>query len=141
MRNDIDSKLTHLVRLDLSKPDPWKRARQSLKTILTSGSLTAQKHPAVPVVSISFSEAPIYQLALGIASHSKPRNRAPYGVMVSKVSLFKSGGLPVIYQPRNLAGALPEHQQYRHVDFDLEQDNLSTLVGSESGVLPRTITH
>lgn len=123
MRNDIDSKLTHLVRLDLSKSDPWRRARESLKAILSSGSLTAQKHPAVPVASISFSEAPIYQLALGIASNSKPRNRAPYGVMVSKESLFKCGGLPVIYQPRTLAKALPENQQYRHVDFELEQEN------------------
>ena len=123
MRNDVDSKLTHLVRLDLSKSNPWKSARQSLKSILTSGTLTAQKHPAIPVASISFSEAPIYQLALGIASNSKPRNRAPYGVMVSKESLFKKGGLPVIYQPRSLAKALPENQQYRHVDFDLEQEN------------------
>ena len=125
MRNDVDSKLTHLVRLDLSKPDPWKSARKSLIEILKGKMLKAQKYPAVSVSSVSFSEAPIYQLALGIASASKPRNRAPYGVMVSKKSFFEAGGLPVIYQPRQLAKELPEQQQYRHVDFDLEQEHFT----------------
>lgn len=130
MRNDIDNKLTHLVRLDLSKSDPWKHARESLKAILSSGSLTAQKHPAVPVASISFSEAPIYQLALGIASNSRPRNRAPYGVMVSIESLFKNGGLPVIYQPRALAKALPENQQRIYDSADTPEEHMQNILES-----------
>src|SRR2546427_12661114 len=115
IRDDLSDRLVHLTK-GATEKEAGERFLSIVrdKTLLGGTGLIRGGYRCV-----CFSEAPISKLGAILAQpsiHGMPY--APFGVMLSKTTLFCAGGRPVIYQPEAEFEMLHESQRYRHKDFE-----------------------
>ena len=123
-RSDFSHSLVHLTkdRPGLQPTDPWARAFQVLKETLTIGIIRSSLGFVKgnrPVVCLS--EIPLSS----VREYAKPPNEDDtirkyrmYGIILSKETVFKAGGRPVIYLPDGEGEWIPDDQKWRHVRFE-----------------------
>jgi hypothetical protein len=115
IRGDLSNRLIHLT-----KGNTADEAANNFINILRCGHIRGGNgFIRGGYTCVCFSEAPISVLSQILANPSIHGMRyAPFGVMVSKLWLFRQGGRPAIYQPEAEYELLHEEQRYRHVRYD-----------------------
>ena len=115
IRGDLSNRLIHLT-----KGTTADEAANNFINILRSGHIRGGNgFIRGGYTCVCFSEAPISVLSQILANPSVHGMRyAPFGVMVSKLWLFRQGGRPAIYQPEAEYELLHEEQRYRHVRYE-----------------------
>lgn len=115
IRGDLSNRLIHLT-----KGNTADEAAKNFINILRSGHIRGGNgFIRGGYTCVCFSEAPINVLSQILANPSVHGMRyAPFGVMVSKLWLFRQGGRPAIYQPEAEYELLHEEQRYRHVRYE-----------------------
>jgi hypothetical protein len=118
IRPDLSEQLVHLTKGE-SQHESEKSFRKIIsESVLLGGSGNIRGGFRV----VCFTEAPIDILSRIFTNPTEHGFRyRPYGVMVSKLWLFKRGGRPVIYQPESEYSLLPEFLRYRHVRYEPQQ--------------------
>lgn len=115
IRDDLSDRLVHLTKGDTEK----EVAERFLSIVREKALLGGTRLIRGDYRCVSFSEAPISKLGAILAQpsiHGMPY--APFGVMLTKVTLFAAGGRPVIYQPEAEFEVLHESLRYRHKDYE-----------------------
>lgn len=121
IRDDLSSKLVHLVR-----GDTMEEAFKKFQSILNDGRLKGGTgYIKGKYTCVCFTETPISKLGYVLANPDVAKMRyRPIGIMVDKKYVFQSGGRPVIYQPDSDFEKLPEELRYRHVRFELDRPGI-----------------
>lgn len=119
IRGDLSNRLIHLT-----KGNTADEAANNFINILRSGHIRGGNgFIRGGYTCVCFSEAPISVLSQILANPSVHGMRyAPFGVMVSKLWLFRQGGRPTIYQPEAEYELLHEEQRYRHVRYEPDRE-------------------
>jgi hypothetical protein len=133
-RPDFSHALVHLTRerREYSHKDFEKQTLERevsafdvLKEILTTAVLRGSGNEGYVKGSrraVCFSEIPLSALHLFAAPPSDEFSRSqryrPYGIVLSKGSVFRAGGRPVIYLPDRDGHWIPPEEKWRHVRFD-----------------------
>ncbi len=115
IRDDLSDRLVHLTKGDTERGV----AKRFLSIVSQKALLGGTRLIRGDYRCVCFSEAPISKLGAILAEpsiHGMPY--APFGVMLTKATLFAAGGRPVIYQPESEFEMLHESQQYRHKDYE-----------------------
>jgi hypothetical protein len=105
--------------IHFTKGHDHEDAYQTLKLILQQRRLlgsTRLVRGAIPCVC--FSEAPLTSLEHGLINNAGFSRYSPFGLLFLKSFIFGRGGRPVIYQPEEEFGLLPEVLRWRHVRFE-----------------------
>ena len=119
MRDDLSSKLIHFTRNNnkFSAIESFRRIIQE-KTIRGGRGYVKGGFDCV-----SFTETPVSKIAYIMAQENRSGIRyEPFGIMYDKLTMFKKGARPVIYQSENEYSDLTDNQKYRHVKFELDYD-------------------
>jgi hypothetical protein len=117
-RADMSDHLVHFM----SGPT-WEGAFGTLcriieeRRLLGSGRINRDRYRCV-----CFSEAPLPLVPGGLVNSDAYSRYTPFGVMVDKRWLFARGGRPVIYQPEQEYGQLPEALRWRHMRYEPDAD-------------------
>ena len=113
-RPDISPNLIHFT----SPGDDWEKAYSRLKSILADRQLVAGNGKIKGGhYCVCFSEAPFLSVDGGLVNESGYSRYAPFGILLTKQSVFDRGGRPVIYEPDSEYKLLPESIQWRHVRY------------------------
>jgi hypothetical protein len=136
-RLDFSHSLVHLTRErhEYSSSDPATRkllrvvsAFDVLREILTTGVLRGSGNEGYIKGSrraVCFSEIPLSAMHLFAVEPSVEISRShsyrPYGIVLSKVTVFSAGGRPVIYLPDSEGHWIPAEEKWRHVRFEPPQ--------------------
>ena len=115
IRDDLSSKLVHLVR-----GDTIEIAFEKFFNILNERQLRGGTgHIRGGYTCVCFTEAPIAKLSYALANPDLQNMRyRPFGIMIDKIYAFEQGARPVIYQPNDDFTKLDEGIRYRHVRFE-----------------------
>src|SRR5688572_26321483 len=105
IRGDLSNRVVHLTRGATPQ-----EASDRFSSILKEGILRGSNgYIRGGFNCVCFCEAPLGVLAHALRAPQEHGIRyAPFGVMVSKVWLFRQGGRPVIYQAHGEYDLLPE---------------------------------
>ena len=125
-RRDLGRLLFHFTRGQPINPftgQPQSVAFDQLRSILASRAIKGSSGYVKGGHScVSFTEAPVTEIAslFAMATNHTPGTLRyePYGIAVTKESVFRAGGRPVIYQPDSEYQTLPPQLQWRHVRYD-----------------------
>jgi hypothetical protein len=124
-RPDISEGLIHLTKVKNGKS-----AFEVLQQILTSGKLIGSGNFGFVKGTrnaVCLSEAPLSAVSHLIAkskANCKNKPKEPYstyGIAISKESIYKLGGRPVIYLPDVDAEWIPDDEKWRQVRFEPPQ--------------------
>jgi hypothetical protein len=96
-----------------------------LKEILTTAVLRGSGNEGFIKGSrraVCFSEIPLSAMLLFAVEPSveisRPHSYRPYGIVLSKVTVFSAGGRPVIYLPDSEGHWIPPEEKWLHVRFE-----------------------
>jgi hypothetical protein len=127
IRDDLSDRLVHLTK-GRSEQDAAQNFLSVVGTRTLRGGTGFIKGG---FRCVCFTEAPIARLAHILAQPSvHGMQYAPLGVMIDKLTLYKAGGRPVVYQPDSEYQLLHESQRFRHkryepdagIDFSWERE-------------------
>jgi hypothetical protein len=110
VRDDLSDRLVHLTKGD----DPFRTFVKILsdRALLGGTGFIKGRHRCV-----CFSEAPISKLPQILSTPHENIKYRPYGLVFTKMWVFRKGGRPVIYQPDSDYAALPFAKKHLHVRF------------------------
>lgn len=115
IRDDLSDRLVHLTKGKTEK----EAAERFMSIVRDKALLGGTRLIRGDYQCVCFTESPISKLGAILAEpsiHGVPY--APFGVMLTKTTLFAAGGRPVIYQPESEFEMLHQSQRYRHKDYD-----------------------
>jgi hypothetical protein len=119
MRADLAKHLIHFT-----KGRDREDAYQTLKLILQQRRLLGSARLVRGTIPcVCFSEAPLTSLEHGLINDAGFSRYSPFGLLFLKSFIFGRGGRPVIYQPEEEFGLLPEALRWRHVRFEPTGDS------------------
>jgi hypothetical protein len=136
-RSDLCSMLTHLTRSKVDnngneKMNPIDVLLKILRERQLIGSSTDSGFIIGNTRAVCFQDAPLSAIAQNLYFEQKyradnPRARiryTPFGLMFPKISVYRNGGRPVVYEETEVAKRiLPANEHWRIVSFDLSDDN------------------
>lgn len=134
-RSDLTSHLVHLTRgggADGKSPLVLEVLLKILREKKIKGSNPRSGFINGNQSAVCFQDTPLYHLSQNIYADQLYRKANPgaktrylgFGVMFSKVQIFRRGGRPVIYERNATAKAfLPEAEWWRIVSYDLTTDD------------------
>jgi len=114
IRPDITDKLVHFTNGDTEEL-AFERLLQIIdeQRLIGSGTKIRGNFKCV-----CFSEAPLTSLQNGLVNPSAYSRYLPFGILFEKRWIFEQGGRPVIYEPDDEFGLLPETLRWRHVRYE-----------------------
>ena len=113
-RTDISDKLIHFTS-GISDVEAFGRLRQIITERRLIGSSVSIRGN---YRCVCFTEAPLSTLRYGLMNPNATARYSRFGVLLEKQWLFEQGGRPVIYQPDNEFGLLPEQLRWRHMRYE-----------------------
>jgi hypothetical protein len=117
-RVDISPDLVHFTSGE-NQEDAFRRLQ---KIIAERRLIAGRQYIKGNYACVCFSEAPLTILAGGLVNEEYYSRYSPFGIMVSKRWLFAQGGRPVIYESDQEYNDLPETHRWRHVLYELRED-------------------
>lgn len=131
-RADLSSNLVHLTKVDCKKWDESNPADKAGmeneaffiflkilrdKKLISNNKMIKGKHKCV-----CFSETPLPVLQQLFSNKNHIVKYRPFGIVYNKETIYRMGGLPVIYQPEEDYCKLPPNKAHLHMTFDLRKE-------------------
>jgi hypothetical protein len=117
-RHDISPDLIHFTKGE-NEEDAFRRLQ---KIIAERRLIAGTQFIRGDYKCVCFSEAPLAILTGGLVNEEYYSKYSPFGIMVSKRWLLAQGGRPVIYESDLEYNDLPETHRWRHVLYELREE-------------------
>jgi hypothetical protein len=134
-RSDLSASVVHLTRgggENANQPPAYKILLQILRDRKINGSTNSSGFIIGNTPAVCFQDTPLYYACQNIHAEQVYRKAHPHtrlryvgvGLMFNKMTVFRRGGRPVIYEEKQKAkDFLPREEWWRIVNYDLNTDD------------------